>query len=72
MTYSLKTLIVSSIEKGILGKADRRVLRMYGIEQELMSRLGLNFYKFEAWKFKMIEHVLRKGDEEYVKTGVNF
>ena len=83
MTYGLKNWVVRSVEKSILRRAKKRMLRMMcGVQladgvntKELMVRLGLDTNIIEVVRqgsLRWLGHVVRKRDEDFVKHAWRF
>ena len=75
MTYGLETWVVRSVEKSILRRAEKRMLRMMcGVQladdvntKELMVRLGLDCTIVEVVRqgsLRWLGHVVRKEDDD--------
>ena len=75
MTYGLETWVVRSVEKSILRRAEKRMLRMLcGVQladgvstKELMVRLGLDCTIVEVVRqgsLRWLGHVVRKEDDD--------
>ena len=83
MTYGSETWVVRSVEKSILSRAKKRMLRMMcGVQladgvstKELMVRLGLDCTIVEVVRqesLRWLGHVVRKEDDDCVKQAWRF
>ena len=83
MTYDSETWVVRSVEKSILRRAEKRILRMMcgmqladGVStKELMVRLRLNCTIVEVVRqgsLRWLGHVVRKEDDDCVKQAWRF
>ena len=83
MTYGSETWVVRSVEKSILKRAEKRMLRMMRSVQladgtstkELMVRLGLDCTIVEVVRqesLRWLGHVVRKEDDDCVKQAWRF
>ena len=83
ITYGSETLVVRSVEKSILRKAEKLMLRMMcGVQladgvstKKLMVRLGLDCTIVKVVRqgsLRWLGHVVRKKDDDCVKQGWRF